>query len=469
VENETTTGPAPISDATAAAPNPPIPSEGISPAPAQPEANTPDPAAPNPEPQEPTPGQKVGRIMQIPVDLIVVDGAIQQRAGGINQETVDDYAEQADKLPPIRVWHDGKQPSYILSDGFTRLAAWVAKGWQIVPCEVMRGERRDALLDAVMSNKTHGQRRSRADVERAVCTLMADPEWSHKTVAWIADVVGCSWATAEKWMEKYGPKDAKRTGRDDKQYGRDAGGRGTGGATVADDRTGRRVPKRLVPVFSDTRLLRASQTILVACSRIEKTDSEYAICKLPLTTRTQLAADIRSQAERLYDSLPYAVCPDCKGKEVKADTPRCERCGIKGWITEREYGSYLKSRGEMIDPETGKVKTIEEIQRTQADKEAKEKAEKEKAEKDAAKVAKVAEKEAKKAAKEKAKAAKGKGGGKQSTEVADPSPSAAVPAEANGEAKPAAKGKGGRKKKTAQGVGDNGTQQSETVGAPAQG
>lgn len=134
---------------------------------------------------------KVEKSRILPIEKIRLDGGTQSRAQ-INQATVDEYSEamndgvsfsdditeiQAGKaFPPIIVYYDGTD--YWLADGFHRVAACQSAFISIVLAEIKQGTRRDAVLASCGANATHGLRRTNADKQRAVMTLLEDEEWS---------------------------------------------------------------------------------------------------------------------------------------------------------------------------------------------------------------------------------------------------------------------------------------------------
>jgi hypothetical protein len=90
-------------------------------------------------------------------------------------EYADAWAEGAEFPPPV-VFHDGAD--HWLADGFHRVLSAIRAGIEEIEVEVRAGGRREAILHAVGANAAHGLRRSNADKERAVRTLLDDPEWS---------------------------------------------------------------------------------------------------------------------------------------------------------------------------------------------------------------------------------------------------------------------------------------------------
>lgn len=161
------------------------------------------------------------------IDLheITVDSAIQQRHE-TSEYTVDSYKDVLDKLPPVTVFDDGEK--LWLAGGFHRYRAFQKAERKQIPCEVVKGTRRDALLYAVGDNAEHGLQRSRDDKVKAVETLLDDAEWGTWTTKAIADKAKVSWDLVHKIREERKqvpasePRDelstVTRKGSDGKQY-----------------------------------------------------------------------------------------------------------------------------------------------------------------------------------------------------------------------------------------------------------
>lgn len=110
------------------------------------------------------------------------DGGTQARTGN-SEETVALYAEAMRELRwqwteenAVVIFHD-PEDQYWLADGFHRVEAALRAGWPTIRARVNSGTRRDAILYATGANAQHGLRRSRADVRRAIETLLRDEEW----------------------------------------------------------------------------------------------------------------------------------------------------------------------------------------------------------------------------------------------------------------------------------------------------
>ncbi len=132
-------------------------------------------------------------ISSLPLRSIKGDQGIQQRARMLDSGIVAEYAEAmtaGSQFPPVIVYHDGS--THWLADGYHRLEAADEAGLTEIKAEVRKGDKRDAILYAVGANRDHGLRRSRADVRRAITTLVQDAEWGQMANRAIAEKVGCS-------------------------------------------------------------------------------------------------------------------------------------------------------------------------------------------------------------------------------------------------------------------------------------
>jgi hypothetical protein len=116
------------------------------------------------------------RLVTLPLGEIFADPDVQPREK-LNPATVADYSERmiaGDVFPPVDVFGD----KHILASGYHRLEAAKLAKQPTLQCHVHKGGRREAMLFAVCSNKTHGLQRTNADKRRAVLALLKDAEWS---------------------------------------------------------------------------------------------------------------------------------------------------------------------------------------------------------------------------------------------------------------------------------------------------
>lgn len=136
--------------------------------------------------------------MNLSLDHIRIDGGTQARAG-LSEETLRDYVallEDGVQFPPVVVFYDGA--AYWLADGFHRVEAAYRVADSGIMAEVRSGTRRDAVLYACGANSSHGLRRTRADVQRAIDLLLRDDEWVQWADREIARRVGCTHGTVSR-------------------------------------------------------------------------------------------------------------------------------------------------------------------------------------------------------------------------------------------------------------------------------
>ena len=164
-----------------------------------------------------------GREQTVPVEKIRVDGGTQLRAA-IDDATVRDYAEAiaaGGKFPRVVLYQDGIQ--LWLGDGFHRYFAHRRAGCEQIDALIYPGTQRDAILYAAGCNS--GLRRTAADIERAVSTLLADADWSKRSDRWIAEACRTSAYTVAKVRGQTStararavdPEPVRRVGRDGRE------------------------------------------------------------------------------------------------------------------------------------------------------------------------------------------------------------------------------------------------------------
>ncbi|MBT4818826.1 MAG: ParB N-terminal domain-containing protein [Lentisphaerae bacterium] len=137
--------------------------------------------------------KKVGKkTAKLRIADIIRDEATQPRSE-MNDAVVAQYAElmQGDTVfPPVVVFHS--EGTYVLADGFHRIAAAELAGLEEIESEVREGSRRDAILFALDANSKHGLNWTNADKRRAVTLLLEDEEWSKWSTRVIAGRCGVS-------------------------------------------------------------------------------------------------------------------------------------------------------------------------------------------------------------------------------------------------------------------------------------
>lgn len=119
---------------------------------------------------------------------IKVESWLQPR-DALDIEAIADYTRifkecKESPFPPWRVFLiDGK---HYLTRGFHRMAAAKTANRSTHICEVVKGTRQEALVDAASSNADNGVRRTNKDKRRAVLMLLTGtnaPQWPNRVIA----------------------------------------------------------------------------------------------------------------------------------------------------------------------------------------------------------------------------------------------------------------------------------------------
>lgn len=141
-------------------------------------------------------------VIRLPIAQIRLDGGTQPRSA-LDFAAIDDYAEAmaaGGKFPPAVVFHDGEH--YWLADGFHRLKAAFAAGFDTIECELRQGTLEDAQWYSFSANKTNGLRRTNEDKQRAVKSALLHPRAADLSNCAIARHVGVDEATVRNWRAK---------------------------------------------------------------------------------------------------------------------------------------------------------------------------------------------------------------------------------------------------------------------------
>jgi transposase-like protein len=145
---------------------------------------------------------KSADVVRLPIAHIRLDGGTQPRSA-LDYTAIDDYAEAMAtgvKFPPVVVFHDGEH--YWLADGFHRLKAAFAAGFDAIDCELRQGTLEDAQWYSFSANKANGLRRTNEDKQRAVKSALLHPRAAELSNSAIARHVGVDEATVRNWRAK---------------------------------------------------------------------------------------------------------------------------------------------------------------------------------------------------------------------------------------------------------------------------
>lgn len=109
-----------------------------------------------------------------------------------NQSLIQKYSDSIEHLPPIKVSEDG-----ILIDGFHRWKAYMLAGYEDIPAEIVEVESEKQLKRlAYQYNSNHGLQLSNDEKRR-----YAQEMYGEMTVKALADVLGVSEKTVQRWTE----------------------------------------------------------------------------------------------------------------------------------------------------------------------------------------------------------------------------------------------------------------------------
>lgn len=116
--------------------------------------------------------------MKLKITKVILDPELQAREK-MHKEYVEAYTQDmlnGDVFPPVTVFFDGVK--YYLTDGWHRFQSAMSAGFTEIEAEIIEGTRRQAILQAIKANATHGLRRTNADKRKSVLKMLDDVEWS---------------------------------------------------------------------------------------------------------------------------------------------------------------------------------------------------------------------------------------------------------------------------------------------------
>ena len=268
------------------------------------------------------------------------------------------------KFPPIKVFTDGKNSW--CSDGHHRMIADTRLGKKKIECDVTKGTRADALKCALGANETHGFRRTNDDKRLCAETALKEfcvpwnpkgKDLSDRLIAQICNVSNTFVgqvrqalpipepppepvtpeptvnvdSPAEKPKSKLLPKSAvKRVGKDGKERQVKLSPKPAPAPKKETDETGVEIPSGLKKLWenradADDLVGNLSDTI-----RSLKQAQQQGKKLFVHVDFTSVLASLNQSREDLKQAIPYAVCPDCNGKEVGS----CSLCKSSGFVSE---------------------------------------------------------------------------------------------------------------------------------------
>lgn len=137
----------------------------------------------------------------VPTKDIEIDGWILPRL--LREGVVDEYVEAIEGgavLPLITVIE--LDATLFLVDGRHRLASYEKLGHKEINVRVMAGNRRDAMLAAILLNGAHGHKLTREEVRQAIHKALQDPYLRTLANTELARRIGTSHKTVERVKER---------------------------------------------------------------------------------------------------------------------------------------------------------------------------------------------------------------------------------------------------------------------------
>ena len=138
----------------------------------------------------------------LPIASIRVDGGTQPRAV-LDFDAIEDYADAMGagmQFPPVTVFYDGE--SYWLADGFHRIKAAYAAGFDTAACDIHQGTLEDAQWYSLGANRINGLRRTTEDKQRAVKAALVHGHGTALSDTRIARHVGVDQKTVTNWRRQ---------------------------------------------------------------------------------------------------------------------------------------------------------------------------------------------------------------------------------------------------------------------------
>lgn len=143
-------------------------------------------------------------VESLPITSIRLDGGTQPRAA-LDFGAIEDYSEAMSagaKFPAVTVFYDGTD--YWLADGFHRVKAAFAAGFDLIECDLRQGAVEEAQWYSLSANKSNGLRRTTEDKQRAVKAALTHTRGAGLSDKQVARHCGVTPPTVAAWRGKLG-------------------------------------------------------------------------------------------------------------------------------------------------------------------------------------------------------------------------------------------------------------------------
>lgn len=261
------------------------------------------------------------RIVSVKIASIKMDSELQPREA-ITDEAVEEYAEAMKagvEFPPCVVVKQGK--THWLCDGFHRVAAAKRIKRKAVECEVIEGNKQQAIWLAAAANLTHGVRRTNADKRRAV--HMALGVKGDLPLRDIADHCAVSYEMVR--VLKSQAEEARAVQRDAEQ---------SVARAIEAKAVGPRDDRAIAMMMTTGAISRAIRGVDACINAVEALcQTKHAI----FVNEQSVLNDLRNARTALKHGLPHERCPLCGGVG-------CETCRQSGWVSKRQWDLIPKTQ-----------------------------------------------------------------------------------------------------------------------------
>jgi hypothetical protein len=156
--------------------------------------------------------------MKLELSNLTTNRKYQVRLTGVDDDTVRQYAEAMEEgatFPPLTVFRT--EDAHILVDGWHRYRAATSLGWTHFEATIIEGTEDEAYhYSRFVTNRTNGQRLSRADLQALCEEVVSDPNLNTKSDRELAKMVGVSHPMVASARKRVGVIPTKRMGADGK-------------------------------------------------------------------------------------------------------------------------------------------------------------------------------------------------------------------------------------------------------------
>lgn len=253
-----------------------------------------------------------------------------------SNETINEYAQCLDKLPPLTLVKD--DDVLYLVDGFHRYFALKAGAMQEAVCQVFEMPFAEGQWWAASMNQVHGLRRTNADKRHAVKLALQSGVGAGLSDRAIGEHVGVDHKTVASVRNELIQREKARTTQIDadkngtpQREGADAVGDIQASAKIVDKLGVEVLQPAARAAFVSAQAMRERCSVLRKVKKYLQEIGEWNH-DLAGVAGADVGAEMNRLINRISSAIPYATCPYCD----KPDD-RCDVCGGQCWVTKQQY------------------------------------------------------------------------------------------------------------------------------------